>query len=87
MAWHDWLNVFGEGPRPATREEYSVIGCFGFFLFLGTGLLGLGFLLVRRLRGAPPAQESMILLGSLTSIGIAVAIPVVKAMVERLFED
>jgi len=75
------------GMRPSTPAEYGVLGCLGFFFFLGVGLIGLGFLLIHRFRSGPHAQEGGLLVGSLVCLVIAGAIPLGKRIAEHLHGD
>ena len=71
-------------PRRASLEELGVIGCLGFVLLLGSGLVGLGFILYQRLFGSPFPSEGRMLMASLFCIVLAILIPVVRGIVSRI---
>ena len=71
-------------PRRVSLEEWGVIGCLGFVLLLGSGLLGLGFILYHRLFGSPLPSEGRMLMASLFCIVLSILIPVVRGIVSRI---
>ena len=61
------------------------MGCLGFIIFLGLGLMGLGILIYLRAKGEPHEEEGRMLVTCIVSIAIAILIPLTKKILSRFF--